>query len=254
MKYNLNELSFLIGSFRDVVNTWGQDHKSVAFYKRQVDGLVAINQIDSKSAKLVERIIGMENTDSVKWEQANKKLDMFVYAIESTMNIDDTSKKTMLSILVKNGSITETVRDIVNEVYGITTLREYNTNKSSFGKLQSSKREKNSDITDNPNQVIIDKLLNLKVSHPRGSSLVIKVRNPNAVCSGDVFYYTEPLSDVIIKLKKGETSLVINALAESKNEYEIGEERNNPDPCRGGKIFTSTVDTKTLGIDWRRLQ
>lgn len=36
-KYNIEILSFLIGSFRDITQSFGQNSKSVEFYKRQVN-------------------------------------------------------------------------------------------------------------------------------------------------------------------------------------------------------------------------
>lgn len=39
MQHNLEAISFMIGSFQEVINNFGQNSKSVDFFKHNVEGL-----------------------------------------------------------------------------------------------------------------------------------------------------------------------------------------------------------------------
>ena len=99
-KYNIQTLSFLIGSFRDIVQSFGQNNKSVEFYKRQVYGLANIGQISTNEILFVEELVGMKNTNAVKWDKATEKIEQFIRAINETYNcVNDTTKILMLENL-----------------------------------------------------------------------------------------------------------------------------------------------------------
>jgi hypothetical protein len=230
MKHNIQALSFLIGSFRDIVSSFGENSKSVEFYKRQVKGLESIGQISVYDVQLVEELVGMKNTDSVKWDIANKKLKQFINAMNALNEItSEEGINSILYILEKQGEISETVGDLVREVYGVTkkdVLSSRNTSKKSFGTLQYTGAEPNSiKSKDNSRQVCVadnrtsDLVTDTDVNYAdyckslfhkmkieidkkksatnSSAEACIQIKNKEAVCSGDPFYYYLKLYELI---------------------------------------------------------
>lgn len=251
MKYNLNELDFLIGSLRDVIKTFGNDSKSIEFYKRQVDGLIAIGQIEEKSANMVERVVGMEHTNAVKWDKAFEKLNQFITGIEATMNLSDPEKKSMLFAMVKNGSLSESVRDLINEVYGIKSMEIKDINKGSFGNLRSASRGIPKNPTINVRESIAAKLEQIQGETRR--ELTLEVRNLGAVCSGDPTYYRDTLKNIVKSLRNNEKTSVLNNL-KAGGTYRIGRINTTNDPCNPRKWLEQTVSSDvTSTIDWSKI-
>lgn len=252
-KYNLNELSFLIGSFRDVINTFGENNKSVDFYKRQAIGLANIGQVQVESINLVNRVVGMENTNSVKWDSAKANLEQFILGIENTMNIEtDAEKKITIAMMFKNGTINDRTRKLINEVYGIESIEiKPVASSGSFGKLPTGAYD---------NKILLhglaaSKLSNLQTKLGTTKELHIRVKNTGAICSGDPYYYDDTVDNVIkcLNNKNYKGNKVIEQL-HAGGDWTVGYIKDNPDPCRGGVTYNALFsDTKSLGINWARL-
>lgn len=122
-KYNINTISFLIASFIDVINKFGKNNKSVDFYKSQVSKLIAIGQISTQDAKIVEEIVGMQNTSAVKWDIAEHKLNSFINAMNEVIGY--VSQEDIMFVaekLVAQKIITEQIASIIYKLYGILRL------------------------------------------------------------------------------------------------------------------------------------
>ena len=100
VKYDLRTISFLISSFRDIITTFGENSKSVEFYKRQVNQLISIGQVSLNDQKFIEELIGMSNTNSVKWDKANEKLMQFIEIVNETNGYNDFSKVIIIGRLL----------------------------------------------------------------------------------------------------------------------------------------------------------
>lgn len=86
MAYNINAISFLIASLDDVLENFGANAKSIAFYKNQVNNLVAIGQISQADVNIVMDLINFSYvTDSDKWKIEMAKKNYFVTAMDSLL-------------------------------------------------------------------------------------------------------------------------------------------------------------------------
>lgn len=62
----------------------------------------------------------MQNTDAVKWDKANEKVEQFIKAINATYNINEDLKRVLqLEQFEREGNISNTVKELVYKVYGI---------------------------------------------------------------------------------------------------------------------------------------
>lgn len=245
-KYNLQTLSFLIGSFRDIVQSFGQNSKSVEFYKRQVYGLANIGQVNTVDILFVEDLIGMRNTNAVKWDKATEKIDQFIKAINETYGYsNDTSKIIALEHMERSGEISLTIKEKIYEVYGIDTkdmIKEKNKNSNlNFGEIPSSKQ---------PEQIEnINKMYDIKSSLKKlidvGRGSLIKIRNSEAVCMSDPAYYSCELSDLL------NTRHILRELSKGSS-YQIGKRNTCGDPCHPYIVIIEDKNLMKIAsqIDW----
>lgn len=243
-RYNIQTLSFLIGSFRDVVQSFGQSSNSVEFYKRQVYGLANIGQISMNEVIFVEELVGMRNTNAVKWDKAIEKIEQFVKAINKTYDcVNDTSKVLMLENLEKIGDISSAVKDKVYEVYGIDTksiiTKKKDSKQINFGEIPSNIKD-----TQNYNNGSTNKYLSKLICD--GSNNILKVRNSTAVCSSDPSFYSCTISELLT------TKRVLSELAKG-SDYKIGKEELQGDSCHPTRVIKEDKRLMELArlIDWK---
>ena len=79
--YNIKVLSYLIGSYNKMLASFGESSKTVKVFREQVLGLVNIGQVSQTDVNLVFSIIGMANTDSVKFDISKKMISSFILAM-----------------------------------------------------------------------------------------------------------------------------------------------------------------------------
>ena len=223
-RYNIETLSFLVASFKDITASFGSNSKSVEFYKRQVQQLINIGQIRELEANLIEELVGMKNTNAVKWDKANAKIEEFCSAINHTYGIKSETDKVLLLERMKGDNIlSESVKQLVYKVYDIelkdTKTRNTNTG-FKFGEINNNINKATKDK--NVNKDKLASLLNY--ARNKGEQAVIKVRKSYAVCSsGSVFISCDlceitKRQSVMIELAKGA-------------EFTVGVERVTGDAC-----------------------
>lgn len=261
-KYNIETLSFLIGSFRDIIQSFGQNSKSVEFYKRQVGQLVNIGQVCQYDADLVEELVGMRNTDAVKWDKATEKIEQFIKSIDSTYSIKDNLKRViMLEQFEREGYISKSVKETVYRVYNIDIkgiTNEINNAKTiGFGEIpsnkkQNTKKKEESRKSNKPTVSSIEKQLTM-LRIVAGSNDIIRVRNTEAVCSADPTYFRCKIIDI-------EKSLHILSELANGCEYEVGcyKKYRYDDPCGRCDYFAEIPNKDKLiqiidSIDWKEV-
>jgi hypothetical protein len=256
--HNIETLSFLIASFNDVISSFGQNNKSVEFYKRQVDSLINIGQVSSADAEIIEEVIGMKNTDNVKWDSAERKTQEFIYAMNTISNISD---KQAIAILLKQMCTTKQISNgiekIVREVYDIQDTVEVKSNR--FGERPKAKEDNPvsssacalsyTDIrgrtikagkmvggTFKPS--ISKSMFTLLTEAEKHSKYVLRVKNTEAVCSGDAQYFDRLLTGFadINKLDENHYSRTVTLAAlhllANGAPYTVGERVDtNTFPC-----------------------
>lgn len=85
MSYNINVLRYLIDFFRDVVNSMGKTDQAIAFYKKQINKLCDIGQIDKKHRFLIYRLFKIEGeVPNVNWIKLETDLQQFEYVVNCT--------------------------------------------------------------------------------------------------------------------------------------------------------------------------
>lgn len=138
--YNIQTLSFLIASFNEIVDSFGENNKSVAFYKSQVSGMISIGHVKQEEARIIEEVVGMTNTDAVKWATAKQKISQFIQAMNTISNADSKNAVALLiNQMAQSKQISENVADIVRKIFDV-----YKSDASascSFGKFQTEKHE-----------------------------------------------------------------------------------------------------------------
>lgn len=249
-RYNIETLSFLIASFNDVISSFGKNSKSVNFYKRNVAALVAIGQVASCDARMIEQIVGMENTDAVKWESAEKKVSMFITGMNSVIDISDKKAiQTILEACRNTKSISEEIKRYIFEIYDIAPCASVVTKKQRFGQLNINNNTSESATNEQDDTItkIYKRLCNAKkdVSF-NGYEPCIRVKNIEAVCSGDKSYYyiTADCDIETLRTKYNKSISLLERGAEAKLGYSDIIPSSNP--CIGPRRTFVEIDTFTL--------
>jgi len=260
---NVDSLSFLIGTFKNVVDNFGANSNSVKFFKTQVDGLISIGQVSNEDASLIYRILGMNNTTAVKWESTTSKMNNFI----EVMNYMVTAKTpeqaykiyTQLKSLEK---IPKNIDEYIREIYGFkeaTLPNKVNSfgslNSSNSGSANTSESTKKTNTTQtNKGKAIqigtgaannikdtscsdydcttledynnIDKYL-VKQLKAYNDKLYISVKNSQAVCSADPIYFHCRLSELLNGIEYYNSSEIRELLNGSDYEIALKEERDD---------------------------
>lgn len=145
--YNLNQISFLIGSFNNTIHTFGQNSKSVAFFRQQVNSLINIGQVKESSAEFVYKLIGMENTDSVKWNISDEKVSEFINCMNVLFPLSQSGELSSDAIinqylfsLKAQGIMTDKTEKYIRDLYGVHLKDsiKINTNTHTFGVIDTT--------------------------------------------------------------------------------------------------------------------
>lgn len=75
-RYNVPSIRYLIVMFEAVVSQLGKNSNAVRYYRSTLEQMLEAGQIKTIDADMIETVIGMKNTDAVKWGIAEKKLSM----------------------------------------------------------------------------------------------------------------------------------------------------------------------------------
>lgn len=248
MEHNIQAMSFLIGSFRELVNSFGQNNKTVAYFRSNVQGLINIGQINVNDALLVSKLIGMENTDNVKWEISNVKVNMYIQAVNNILQYGNPNKDVISAILINlksRGEISDEVENLVRETFDIKGKRFNTPNKENpgFGSLEY-KGNKDNSFTG------LEDLGILK----QHSNMSIRVRNSQAVCSCDPSFYTVKIADIFDKKAKVYPERLFEELIKG-SEFSVGMEDIDTASCGHSIVYrkSNKVTEYFKDIDWKKV-
>lgn len=122
-QYNVEAIQFLIASFNSVINAMGKTDKAVVFFKSQVDNLQTVSQIKYPDIDLVYRLLGMKNTNDVKWDITTARLDKFTKAMNYMICCKTPQqRRDCLNQLKDSEAIDSTVYNYVAEIYGLKEI------------------------------------------------------------------------------------------------------------------------------------
>lgn len=116
--YNITTILFLVNSFKDIVDSYGYTNKTVELYKRQVESIVASNIINIIDRDLVYELLGIVNTNNIKWTIADNKVSQFLYAVNMIGdNRDSLYINNIVNSLLNNNLISESIANVLRKMY-----------------------------------------------------------------------------------------------------------------------------------------
>lgn len=122
-QYNVEAIQFLIASFNSVIKAMGKTDKAVAFFKSQVDNLQTVSQIKYPDIDFVYRLLGMKNTNAVKWDITTVRLDKFTKAMNYMICCKTPQqRRDCLNQLKDSEAIDSTVYNYIAEIYGLKEI------------------------------------------------------------------------------------------------------------------------------------
>lgn len=122
-QYNVEAIQFLIASFNSVIKAMGKTDKAVAFFKSQVDNLQTVSQIKYPDIDFVYRLLGMKNTNAVKWDITIARLDKFTKAMNYMICCKTPQqRRECLNQLKDSEAIDSTVYNYIAEIYGLKEI------------------------------------------------------------------------------------------------------------------------------------
>lgn len=264
MKNNISMLSFLIGSYNEMVKNFGENDKTNKFFINQLSGLIAIHQVNISDANIICSVIGLKKDNTnFNWENSKKNIQMFIDTMGILEKYKDIQTKEMtLFMFYKENKINENIFKTIAKVYDLDIdqyLHPIPTNNvsSNFGKL------------DNNSDVLLSKITSevkttnefakwrefLRKYKKEGFSYYIK--NPNAVCSCDKTWYTIPFNEIINTINDKnviDNSLVnyLNLMIDKPDDFHIEERAFNG--CSGYTHMTNSKVTKEAQIfDYKKI-
>lgn len=243
---NVKNLSFLIGSYKEMTKAFGFNTRTDLFFIKQMGALSNISQISGDDVTIIQKITGM-GTGKTRNER-EKNIESFIHAMNVMESITSGSNMRPVSLLnmFYNKEIDEDMYKIIGQIYNINTninleRKEVNNN---FGVLQDSKISSKND-TD------LDKFINFCNKYKEfGMNKGIRYKNPNCICSSDSYYiscsfkrFNESLSSMYQYL----TSM--NEADETEEVYV-----NYSDGCHGGTRtdLAATKELRNLSIDYKK--
>lgn len=244
---NVKNLSFLIGSYKEMTKAFGFNTRTDLFFIKQMDALSDISQISYDDVKIIQKITGM-GTGKPKSER-EKNIESFIYAMNVMEGSIINLRPTMLFNMYHNKKVNEDLYKIIGKIYGINTsisldeLEEKEAN-NAFGVLQDSKMS-------NKNDTDIDKFINFCNKYKEfGMNKGIRYKNPNCICSSDSYYIScsfKRLNESLSSMYQYLTSM--NEADETEEVYV-----NYSDGCHGGTRtdLAATKELRNLNIDYKK--
>lgn len=164
--YNVNNISNLIGQFKSVIKTYGKSENAVRLYKEHNRNLVNTGDIQQQELDFVYRLLGMRNTDVVKWGITLTRLNSFIGAMNYMICCSESQRQDCLRKLIEAGKINNTVRDYIVELYGLNlsdskpTLDSYkNSSYGTFAKESNTAKNKSNLRNINNRNNLLDQLI-----------------------------------------------------------------------------------------------
>lgn len=150
-KYDIQAIQFLIASFNSIVKEVGKTDSSVRIFKRQSDGLCSLGKVSKNDVEFVYRLLGMKNTNSLKWEISLNRLKIFTDAMNYMICCKTPQqRRDCLNQLKDSEAIDSTVYNYIAEIYGLKEipkkkLDDFKTSEfGRFGQFSADTKLKNS--------------------------------------------------------------------------------------------------------------
>lgn len=117
-KYSITTVMFLVNSFKDIVDSYGRVNRTVDLYKRQVESMIVSKQISVNDKDIVFELLGIVNTNNIKWNVADNKVAQFTSTMSLILDIrDDNIRNNIINRLINTNSISESVANIIKKLY-----------------------------------------------------------------------------------------------------------------------------------------
>ena len=117
-KYNITTVIFLVNSFKDIVDSYGRVNRTVDLYKKQVESMIVSKQISVNDKDIVFELLGIVNTNNIKWNVADNKVAQFTSTMGLILDIrDDDIRNNIINRLINTNSISESVANIIKKLY-----------------------------------------------------------------------------------------------------------------------------------------
>lgn len=242
---NVKNLSFLIGSYKEMTKVFGFYPRTDQFFKKQMNALSDISQISYDDVKIIQKITGI-GTEKTKAER-EKNIDSFIH----TMNIMEGTNISMQPVtllnMFYNKDIDKDMYKLIGAIYNINTNIETERKEvnNTFGVLQDSE-------ISNENDTDLDKFMNFCNKYKRfGTIRGIRYKNPNCVCSSNSYYISCSFNTLNKSLH--DMYKLLNSMYEAGETGEVYVDYS--DGCHGGTRtdLTATKELKGLNIDYKKV-
>lgn len=236
MTHNIQVLSYLIGSFTEMVATFGDTPNTAKCFKNQAIGLVRINQLSQKDLNFVLKLLDIKESNQFDWSKVQQRVTMFNSAMNIMLNTEATIRPMAAYELKQTKQINAFVYERLCEVWEIpkydnvlpTPSPKKDDKGFSFGNLTGMIPA--TDIGVSWKQLI--KLYGDKY---------LRIKNPNAVCSGDPLY----LQCLVKNIKNKEAKSILEHIRMG-TPFEIVEERTDSDGCHTSYHYTRVVQADEM--------
>lgn len=153
---NIETIKYLVDYFRSAVSLMGKNETTVNLYRSNTYELIKAGQLGYFEVIVVEQLIGMYNTDSLKWDITIKKLGEFDSVLDQVMPLGFDYVKVIekLKEMKANDCISDSVLNLFLIIYTpngdrkikrkqLITVKELNRiKKEKAEKEEREKREK----------------------------------------------------------------------------------------------------------------
>lgn len=239
---------YLVDLFIDTVRNFGKTKNSVVFYKNQLTRLYTLGQVTKEDMTIIYGLLGIKNTDVVKWAIVEPKLNTFKLSIALVnKGASQLDKLQIIDQLYKENSISDQIKDILNTLYGKAVYKEPQNTAATVKKptnmeVKNIKQEKPKEVESGnmiPRGSYTIKALD-ELQQKLGLEILIREVNTNNVCSGDAMYYYHTLV-YILKNKNA-----ISNIEDCKVVVKL--DNDNYDGCSGSRKYNYIVqDVKIIG-------
>lgn len=223
-QYNVEAIQFLIASFNSVIKAMGKTDKAVAFFKSQVDNLQTVSQIKYPDIDFVYRLLGMKNTNAVKWDITIVRLDKFTRAMNYMICCKTPQqRRECLNQLKDSEAIDSTVYNYIAEIYGLKEipkkkLDDFKTSEfGRFGQFSTDTKLKNSRNSKYVEEAEDDKKIKLN-----DSEAVIKEKIRNNTKSN------KPIKKVVNSTNSADKQCYVEDLAQDFIDRRLHTRANDP--------------------------
>lgn len=154
---NIQTIMYLINYFESSVALVGENAKAVSMFRKNVYDLNKKSMIGTFEILMVEDIIGMRNTDNLKWEKSKERIRSVkeIYNILVSYHYENDSEKAIEMVnVIKN--TTENVKMIFKQIYQPNKYPIVIKELKTMGERATEKRLKVESVERKSNRAVIE--------------------------------------------------------------------------------------------------